>query len=203
MQTRSVASTLFSARELRRLQTLYRSRELAQLMRASKNKINAASSSTNYVYTIYGARGGLSPNQRTIFRTHLSRFDGFKDVFVKFSLFPTAVSQSVMAFSHLREVRSLLKGSSYRMSIELQGEQDTSFTNEGHNLILSKLPLFINHLQAVRFTEESTRQFEPSLFFIPTESGASVPRRFEQLKEHPLWGLSKKDLFHFQAAQLN
>ena len=171
MQSRSSASTLFSIRELRMLQRLYRSRELTQQRSAlcsAPHAFHQSNSQSDYNYLVYGGRGMLSPTQRALLRRHLSQFNAFKDVVVKLSLFPTTVSQGFRAFSHLREARSLLKGSSYQMGIQVKTKTSVDLNTERLlydqvHQIQSKFQAFFEYLQTTRFSEESTREFSPSL----------------------------------------
>lgn len=192
MQLRSAKSTIFTSRELRMLQRLYRTRAFTQLRRSSKtneaffrgvvtqdqrSKTQQQNIKNNvhhfggpdYVYTIYGSSGALSPNQRTLFRAHLRSFSAFKNSSVKFTLFSTPVSQSVRAFSNLREARFLLKGSSYQMSITVPANLSTGqFLYDNQHFSQYQLPFFFEHLKVVRFSEETTMEFLPSLMFSST-----------------------------------
>jgi len=218
MQFRSSASTLFSIRELRRLQRLYRSRELTQQRSALRsehrsNRVfhpvsNQASPDNGIHYLIYGGRGMLSPTQRTLLRTHLGQFDAFKSVSVKLSLFPTSISQPVRVFSHLQEARSLLKGSSYQRSIQvLNTNTSTSSANVssyGHvHHTQNNLQAFFDYLKTARFSEESTREFSPSLIFAKHSWSSMSPRRLNQLTPYFSWGLSHQELLYYQSAILN
>ena len=175
MQLRSTSSTLFSTRELRRLLMLYRSRELTQLRCATPNFITSSAltpkvASRDPLYMIYGARGALSPNQRTLFRAQLNRFDAFKGVSIKLSLFSTSIAQGTRAFSHLREISSLLKGSTYQRSLKLSkdsSQQSTAAFFEKEYFFQIQVPLFFNFVKTIRFSEENTRDFAPALMLPP------------------------------------
>ncbi len=192
-------SKILNKRELRRLQRIYRSRELKNLRNASvitspivtgfpsavvdKTKIGTNIKSTEaieYVYQFYGSRGALSPNQRIIFRSEVEKIFPFKKETskIKFALFSIAISQSTRSFSHLGEVRSLLKGATYQRSIRITlNNNDYNIFKEAH-FSQSQIANFINQLNKITFSEDNSLEFIPSLFFSSNSLGAKVPMRY-------------------------
>lgn len=211
MHNRSAVSVTFSTREHRRLQRLYRTRELAQTRRKSKTNSNAKGVT---FFTVYGSRGRLSPSQRTLFREQLNSSETFKNVSVKLSLFSTSVSQAVRSCSSLREVRSLLKGPSYQMTFQTSSRVPSAVSDfnldvvdinaqEGNYALYSKITPFLNHLKTVRFSEESSREFAPFLFFFPSFWSTQAPRRYKQLNQLSNKFFSKTRLIFAQSGLLN
>lgn len=185
MQLQSKISTTFSFRELRSLQMLYRSRELANLWQSAKAPIVANSQiNRELIYIYYGSRGALSPNQRALFRAQLSRITTFKGGTIKFSLFSTPVAQSVRAFSSLSNIRSLLKGTSYQRAIRIPTPNTSSSESVPSDFLVSfqfqRYNLF-NTLKSIQLSEETFFDFKPGLAFLPSTSGAKTPRRYNQL----------------------
>ena len=169
MQSRSAASSLFSTRELRRLLRLYRSREFTKIRHSAPNYLTTSVVTSKNVnktplFTFYGSMGALSPNQRTVFRAQMSRFAAFKDASIKLSLFSTSIAQGVRVFSHLREIASLLKGSTYQRTI-----QANTVSKENHYIIQKQVPTFFEYVKTTRFSEESTMDFAPSLIISPDQ----------------------------------
>ncbi len=188
MQLQSKTTTTFSFRELRSLQMLYRSRELANLWRSTQIASGANSPiKRELTYIYYGSRGALSPNQRALFRAQLSRIATFQGGSIKFTLFPTPVAQSIRSFSFLSNIRSLLKGTSYQRAIRIpftnpsSGQEILTQSQVQQSVSQFQRYNFFTRLKTIQLTEETRFDFKPGLSFFPTTFGAKTPRRYNQL----------------------
>jgi hypothetical protein len=164
---KSISSTnkLLSSRELAILQKLYRSREF-------KDKRTATSlTPMTTTFLVYGSINTLSSSQRRIFRNYVGKVNHFANRNIKLTLFSSTVAQYIRGFSSLQKLDSLLKGTTYQRVITV--------TNHTENESYSQFFAFFTYLKAIKFGDDNTFNFMPSLVFtLSKEQNMLTPRRF-------------------------
>ena len=170
MKLVSSANKQFTSRELTILQKLYRSREF-------KNKLTLHSVNTiTYTFIVYGSRNTISSAQRRLFREHLNGMSDFSDIVVNFTLFSSTVSQYIRGFSALQKLDRMLKGTTYQRVITV--------TCSDENSAYAQLFSFFSQLSTLKFGEEATFNFTPSLIFpYNSKTNMLTPMRFYQGKQ--------------------
>jgi hypothetical protein len=184
-------SKIFSKRKLVILQKIYRSREFISQI----NSINTKKKSNEEQYIFYGTIGTLAPIQRTISREYFSEF---KDIKVKFRLFSASIVKFNIGFSYFQEFNSLIKGTSYQIKLNIKKpvqKNTPCFDNQYQSYIeQSSVPLFINNLKKIRFGEENTFDFVPTVIFYKSSLGPQVPRRIDKFN-HYTKSINKQKIF--------
>lgn len=154
----------FSSSNLARLQKLYRSRNF-------KVKISKQPNSNKLTFIVYGTINALSAKQRALFRQHMCSRVSEPAVDVKLALFSSSVSKGIVGFSSLKQIRQLFKGTTYQLEISVSGFDEITSYEMIFNAIL--------FMQTLKFTEDVSFNFKPSLIRIINNSQQRVPLRFE------------------------
>jgi len=95
----------------------------------------------------------------------------FSNIVVNFTLFSSTVSQYIRGFSALQKLDRMLKGTTYQRVITV--------TSNDENSAYAQLFAFFSQLSTLKFGEESTFNFTPSIIFpYNSKNNELTPIRF-------------------------
>lgn len=193
-----ISTTNLSIRELRRYRTLYRSRSL--LTARSSVAISEAGSLSKILLNI--SRGAISPNNRVTLRKTLSK--RFPASEIKLTLLPTSLSQLQNVPSPLRNVRALLKGSSFQRQVTFKVPSGITSEDERHTYTKGQRHALLETIKKLNLAsfEGGTFTRNPSLIISPVVKGAYTPLRFTQTANIVAKRESYKEVLCFQLAQI-
>ena len=172
-----------TTRDLAILQKLYRSREF-------KNKftLDVLPLKTNtHTFIVYGSRNALSSVQRGAFRNHLKKTTDFNHITVKLTLFSSAVAQYIMGYSSLLKLESLLKGTTYQITLTVN--------NVSEEEAYVQFSAFLNYVKTLKFSDNASFNFSPTIVFPSVNSPQKyiAPRRIKYLQKLVPSNIQKKE----------
>jgi len=161
----SISTTLsvikkITSRDITLLQKFYRSREFNNNILISENIKNT------YTFIIYGAMNTLSSRQRSQFRTYVNQSNSFKNIKIQLTLFSSTVAKSLMGFSSLSKLDTQFKGTTYQRTVTISNEKE----HEANKEIID----FFNYLTKLKFTEDVSFTFAPSIIFVLSSKGKLI-----------------------------
>lgn len=152
-----------SVREFRKFIALARSRDFFWTLKDIKN-----TKEKKGVILIYGTRDTLSPLQRRGLREQLNTYSNME---ITYTLFSTAFSQQIAAFSNFNKIRSIFKGSVFQIKITFPYESNSSTRNA-----------FFEQIKTHRIADNINLDFKPSVVFLPLNQGSFASNRFNIVK---------------------
>lgn len=157
----------FTSSELVLLQKLYRSRNF-------QVKIDPQQGKNETRFLVYGSINALSSEQRAAFRQYVAKINPLFTK-IKRSLFASSVSKTVIGFSSLTSLKNIFKGTTYELEI--------SFCNSDKISVYEMRISCLDQLLKLRFNDDSTFNFTPSLIIVVGSDGQISPMRYADQKK--------------------
>lgn len=194
----TISTTNLSIRELRRYRTLYRSRSLL----TARNSVATSEAGSPSKILLNISRGAISPNNRVALRKTLSK--RFPASEIKLTLLPTSLSQFQNVPSPLRNVRALLKGSSFQRQVTFTIPSDLISEDERQTYIKGQRHALLETIKKLNQASFEGGAFmrNPSLIISPVAKGALTPLRFTQTTNIVAKRESYKEVLCSQLAQI-